>query len=128
MRTRNGYSKDQSIQPEGVMLTLPKKFFEERGMSTGEFEKLFLRFMADEDSVWNFRLTNLPKQDVAWIYLVFDGFIQYRANLVMYERNKSKSFKDSPDGKVREFPNANWVIFTGPIVIAPDDFPQRGFQ
>lgn len=107
MITTNGYSKDQGLLPDAVVLTLPVKFFQDRGWSYAEFEKYFERFMSNENNVWNFRLTNLPKQGVAWVYLIFEGHIQYRLNLVQYERNVSKVFYDAPDGKPRSFPKAN---------------------
>jgi hypothetical protein len=122
------YSKDPSIPADGIMLTLPKQFFWDRGWTYKEFKKYFERVMAKEDTVWNFRLTNLPKQEVAYVYIVFDGFIQYRLNLVMYERNKSKYFTDSPEKLLRSFENANWVILSGPAVKAPYEMPQKGFQ
>lgn len=122
------YSKDPSIVPEGIALTLPKQFFEDRGWTYSECEKYFERFMRKENHIWNFRLTNLPTIDVAWAYLIFDGFIQFRANIVMCERNKSKTFYDGPDKKERHFPSANWVILSGPVRKAPFDCPQKGFQ
>lgn len=122
------YSKDPSIIPEGIMLTLPTMFFEDRGMTCDQFKKYFERYMKREDALWNFKLTNLPLHDIAWVYLVFDKQVQYRLNFVQYERNVSKTFKDSVDGKVRDFPNQNWVIFTGPPVKPPHEWPQKGFQ
>jgi len=122
------YSKDQSIIPEGIALTLPKMFFEDRGWTYADFEKYFERFMQGEDHIWNFKLTNLPTHDVAWAYIIFDGYIQFRANVVMYERNKSKIFNDGPNKQVREFPSANWIILSGPAIKAPYEFPQKGFQ
>jgi hypothetical protein len=47
---------------------------------------------------------------------------------MQYERNVSKSFKDARDGKVRDFPKCNWVLFTGPVVKPPYEWPQKGFQ
>lgn len=128
MITARGYSKDASIIPEGIMLTLPKMFFRDRNMSYSSFEKMFERYMRREDAIWNFKLTNLPLHDVAFVYLCFEGFVQYRCNLVMYERNKSKTFSDTPDKKVRHFPDCNWVLFTGPAVKPYEDIPQKGFQ
>lgn len=114
--------------PEAILLTLPVAFFKDRGMTYSEFEKYFDGVMSDPDSLWNFKLTNLPTMDVAWAYLVFDGFVQYRLNLVQYERNVSKQFNDTPDGIVRVFEACNWVILCGPPVKAPLDIPMRGFQ
>lgn len=128
MITNKGYSKDPSIQPDGIVLTLPVAFFQDRRMNTDLFKKMFERYMRHEDAIWNFKLTNLPLQDVAFVYLVFDGFLQYRANLVQYERNVAKKFKDAPDRRIRSFPTTNWVLFTGPVVKPPHEWPLKGFQ
>lgn len=128
MITPKGYSKDKSIMPEGIMLTLPVAFFNDMGTDTHSFIKMFERYMAMEDSLWNFKLTNLPKHDIAWVYLVFDKKVQFRLNFVQYERNVSKEFKDAPDGKTRRFPNANWIIMCGPAIKPPYEWPQKGFQ
>lgn len=120
--------KDVKFQPDGIILTLPVMFFEDRGMSTGLFKRVFERQMRDEDNVWNFRLTNLPINDVLYVYLVFAKHIQYRANLVQYERGVDKSLGDSIDGTMRHFKNSNWVVFTGPIVKPPHEWPMKGFQ
>ncbi len=128
MITKQGYSKDPTIMPDGIVLTLPKMFFNDRNTGIEEFKVLFERYMKQEDGLWNFKLTNLPKHEVCFVYIVFDGKIQYRCNLVAYERNVSKSFKDAPDNKVREFPNCNWVLLSGPAVKPPHEFIQKGFQ
>lgn len=122
MITQKGYSKDPSIIPDGIALTLPVQFFTDRGMTTEQFKKYFERFMRGESSYWNFKLTNLPLHDVAYVFLIFDKHIQYRCNFMQYERNKYK------DGKVRGFPNHNWVLFTGPVIKPPHPWPQRGHQ
>ncbi len=114
--------------PEGIMLTLPVAFFEDRKMNYDQFKKLFERYMVKDDAIWNFRLTNLPLHDIAFVYLVFDKKVQYRCNFVQYERNTAKAFYDSPDGVVREFQPCNWVLFTGPPVKPPHEWLQKGFQ
>lgn len=114
--------------PEGLLLTMPVAWFTDRRMSYAQFCPMFEACMADEDSYWNYLKTNLPVHDVAFVYLVFDGFVQYRANFVGYERGVAKAFDDAPDGVVREFPPSNWILFSGPVVIAPHDIPMRGFQ
>lgn len=124
-----GYSKDPNIRPEAIVLTLPVAFFQDRGAGVQEFKKMFVRYMAREDALWNFRLTNLPTiDDIAWVYLIFDKHIQFQCNFVQYERNVSKEFKDSPDRKARYFPNANWVIMTGPAIAPPEPIERKGFQ
>jgi len=123
------YSKDPSLIPDSVVVTLPVQFFDDREWhSIDEFNKMFKEYMAEDDALWNFRLTNLPKFDVAWVYLVYGGKFQWKTNLVQIERNVSKVFDDGPDGEERYFPNANWLILAGPVIQAPDDWYQKGFQ
>lgn len=123
------YSKDPIWRPEGIALTLPKIFFEDRGHSPAEFEKYFKRFMAKEDAYWNFKLKNLPTIEVPYVYLIFDGMFQCRCNFMQYQRKAAKQFQDAPDGKIRRFDeNHNWVLFTGPVVGAPEGWVQKGFQ
>lgn len=128
MITEKGYSKDPSIMPEGIAITLPKMFFEDRGWTPGAFEKYFERFMRHEDHLWNFKLTNLPTIEVPWAYILFDGFLQFRTNIVMYERNKEKTFYDDPDEKPRHFPKTNWIILSGPAIRCPYERELKGFQ
>lgn len=128
MITSKGYSKDPTIPPDGIALTLPKQWFIEREMTPEQFKPYFERLMRNENTLWHFRSTNLPTKDVAFVYFVFDGSIQFRLNLVMYERGTEKTFSDSPSKKVFHFPPSNWVICSGPAIKAPFEFPQKGFQ
>lgn len=128
MITSKGYSKDPSLQADAIVLTLPKMFFEDRKTSIDDFKKHFERYMKREDAIWNFRLTNLPTQDILHVYLCFDGFLQYKCNFVQYERNVSKTFHDTKDKKPRSFPAANWVLLTGPVEKPPYEWPLKGFQ
>lgn len=128
MITPKGYSKDPSLQPDGIVLTLPVAFFQDRGTTIDQFKKMFERYMRREDAIWNFKLTNLPLHDIAYVYLVFDKHLQYRAQFVQYERGVAKSFYDAPDRRVRVFPPTNWVLFTGPVVKPPYEWPMKGFQ
>lgn len=121
-------TKHMREPPEAILLTLPVAFFQDRGMTCAEFQPYFERLMRHPDNLWNFKLTNLPTHDVAWVYLVFDGHVQYRLNLVQYERGTTKAFNDAPDKQVMVFDKCNWVILTGPPVKAPFEIPMRGFQ
>lgn len=103
-------------------------FFEDRKMTPEQFKPMFERQMRPDGNFWNFKLTNLPKHDVLYVYIVFDSKIQYRCNLVCYERNVSKNLRDSTDHLMRHFEECNWVIFTGPVVKPTEDFPKKGFQ
>lgn len=144
----------QSEPPDALILTMPVAFFLDRAGNPSAYyvhtgndpipytynKKLFLseymekfnayfeRFMRQEDVTWNFKKKTLPTQDVAWVYLVWDGKIQFRLNFVCYERNTSKEFSDDFDGRVRKFPNMNWIIMAGPAIRPPYEMPMKGFQ
>jgi len=120
--------KSFSAPPEAIILTMPVAFFKDRNMPEDKFADYFERYMRHETATWNFVKKQLPTQDVAWVYLVWSGKIQFRLNLVCYERNQSKSFDDSWDGKVRHFPEKNWIILSGPAVRPPHDIYIKGFQ
>ena len=148
--------KQFSQPPEAIILTMPVAFFKDRmgnpytwfcskkrntekffgmhkqselmDMYLNEFSEYFERFMRHEDATWHFKKKQLPTQDVAWVYLVWNGKVQFRLNFVQYERNVSKSFSDAWDGKTREFPKQNWIILSGPAIPAPYDMPMKGFQ
>jgi hypothetical protein len=128
MITPRGYSKDPFLIPDAIVLTLPVAWFEDRQMTIDQFKEMFEAYMQEEEAIWNFKLTNLPKHDIAYVYLVFGGQIQYRCNFIQYERGVAKDFYDAPDGIVRSFPPNNWVLFTGPAVKPPHEWPQKGFQ
>jgi hypothetical protein len=124
----NTYSKDPSIIPEGIAVTLPVAFFEDRGWTVETFCQMFERHMRKEDSIWNFKITNLPTIDVAFVYLVFGGEIKFRVNFVMMERGVTKTFNDSPKNGFYHHETANWIILSGPAVRPPHEWPQKGFQ
>lgn len=114
--------------PIAIILTMPKAFFADRQMSYEDFEKEFEECLNDPQGYWNFVKHTLPLYDVPYVYLVYDGKVQYKTNCVGYERNKTKSFVDAPDKKVRRFENKNWILLSGPAIKATIDIPMQGFQ
>ncbi len=112
--------------PIGIILTVPKRFFEETGYTYAAFEKDFMNVMDREDGIWNFLKKQLPTRDFLYVYLVFDGFVQLRCNLLDMQRNESKRFGDN--GKIRSFAKKNWIRLCGPAEKAPIDIPMKGFQ
>lgn len=114
--------------PIGILLTMPKVFFEETGHTSETLCRDFEAALNEEEDTWNFCKKNLPTKDFLYVYLVWEGKIQYRANLVGLERNISKSFIDTPDGQTRHFPGKNWIVMSGPAIKAPMDIPMKGFQ
>lgn len=113
------------IPPIGIMITLPARFFEENPIKV--YEKSIKRFMEDEDHTWLRVMKNLPTLDFLYVYTVYGGKVQHRTNIVRMWRNETKRFI-RPDGTWRTFENCNGIITGGPLVKAPYDIPQKGFQ
>ncbi|MGI8601063.1 MAG: hypothetical protein ACR2KB_17555 [Chitinophagaceae bacterium] len=120
--------KTISEPPIGILLTMPKAFFEDRKMTEEQFKEVFERFMQMEDGIWNFRKKTLPTQDVIYCYMVFGGKVQFKVNIVGYERDVAKTFHDAADAKPRHFQKSNWIILAGPAVKPPQEIPMKGFQ
>jgi hypothetical protein len=117
-----------SEPPIGMLLTMPRAFFESRGWDEEQFAEYFERYMKDEDNIWNFRKKTLPKYDIAFCYLVFGGKVRFKLNIVCLERNVTKVFYDGPDAKPRNFESSNWIILSGPAIKPPHEIQMKGFQ
>lgn len=114
--------------PIAIIITMPKAFFEDRKMTEDEFMQEFETCLSYEDGYWNFLKKNLPIHVVPYCYIVFGGKVQYKVNVVDYERNTAKTFIDAPDGKQRVFKESNWILISGPVVKSEIDIPMKGFQ
>jgi hypothetical protein len=115
--------------PIGIILTMPVAFFKETGHTSQTLLDQFMRVLnEDDDGLWYFLKKSLPTQDFLYVYIVWDGRVQVRANLFKLERGTTYRFCDTPGGKWRTFENKNWIILCGPVVKAPKDIAMKGFQ
>lgn len=110
--------------PIGIIVTLPKKFFEEQNHSAYLKE---LQDVNNKDHVWYRVCKNLPVHDVLYVYTIIDNKLHHRAQFAGVERNKNYRFS-RPGGQWREFKNANAILTCGPVVMAPHDIKMKGFQ
>ena len=110
--------------PDAIIVTLPKRFFEEYNHARYLED---IQRMNTADGTWYRAVKNLPKQDVLYVYVIIDNKVSHRTNLVEYQRNKTYTFP-RPEGGSRTFENKNWIITCGPVIMAPDDIPMKGFQ
>ena len=114
----------REIPPEGIIVTLPKRFFEEQDHATylKELEKV-----NNDEHVWYRVMKNLPKQDFLYVYTIIANKVHHRTMFAGLARNKTMKFP-RPNGGIRTFENANAVIMAGPVVMAPYEIPMKGFQ
>jgi hypothetical protein len=118
-----GYSKGQQIT--GIIKTMPMKFFKEYGLR---------RFMNDyyyypnisSDHCWSFALSGRPKFDILYLYLLVNGRIRFRSNIIQFEGPGQKVLWINARG--RKIVGKAWVLIGGPVVKAPRIISMTGFQ
>lgn len=112
-------------KPDAIIVTLPKQFFVEQDHAT--YLKELQAIHEHEDKVWYRVMKNLPKHDVLYVYTIINNKIHHRTQFAGLIRNTTLSFS-RPNGGIRTFENANAVMMTGPVVMAPEEITMKGFQ
>lgn len=118
---------ERIFQPQGIIKTLPGSFFENylRGGLQG-FEKDFMRLNNESWKYyyWIFNLSGKPKYEILYFYLLFDGAVRYRANIINYGL-PNRTIKCA-DGTTQH--GRIWVYVSAPIIKAANPIPMKGFQ
>jgi hypothetical protein len=124
MITQKGYSNDPGIMPEGIVITFGKKLIElYRG--TGNLDKCFRECMAIDEAVWLHRCSTGPKYDIAKVYIIVEGEIDYRVNFGGFQKGEPARF--FRDGKLFVM-NSPRILLAGPLEDAPSGLMFKGFQ
>ena len=129
MITINGYSKDPTIIPEGIIVTFGQKMISEQGgLKTflSAFQYTMMRY--DEGDYWMHTCSNFPKMETDHIYIIVanrlygrvfcGGFHRnHKANVVAYGATGQQKLMKKP-----------FVILSGPFEQCPYKRTLRGFQ
>ena len=110
--------------PESIVVTMPLAFFKEYTIEKFEDE---MAAMKTNSLVWYRVVKNLPKFQTLYCYIVYYNKIQWRTNILEFEKNMTRTFV-RPEGGIRTFQNVNAILLCGPTIKAPIDFPMKGFQ
>ena len=111
-----------NIQPIGLIKTMPQSWLKDLPEGVSEWEKDFLS-MNNSDSYWMFNLSGKPKYDVLYFYLLFGGFIYYRANIIGY---KEAAIIECYDGSFHK--GKVWVQVSAPVIKLSRPIRMKGFQ
>ncbi len=125
MITENGYSKDPTIMPEGIVVTLGKDLMKDQG-GAKLFLANFLETMNEEDSYWMHKCSNLPKQDFAQVYLSVMNRLWGRVYCGGMRKNQPVTGVTA-DGKKIDI-IWNHIILAGPFEKCPFKRELKGFQ
>jgi hypothetical protein len=110
-----------TIQPIGIIKTMPMDFFTRYGME--RFEKHFYTNPNEQtDRYFMFTLSGRPKYSVLYFYLLFDGAIRYRANIIQVRGEATYRF---PGGTIH---GKAWIDTGGPVIKYYKPYPMKGFQ
>ena len=128
MITKDGYSKDPTIRPEGIVVTWGKDLIEEKGGLLA-FIRFFEKEMADPDCFWLQKCKNAPKGDVLYVYVIVAGRVAYRCFYGGHQTGPTNVFNGNgatwSKKSVVSWPR---IILAGPIEKAPRKIYLRGFQ
>ena len=111
--------------PDGIIITLPAKYFEECDHETYLHE---IQAMNENDTkIWYRVMNRLPVLDFLYVYTIVDNKVHHRAQFAGLVRGKNLFFTRR-DGSRCMFPNANAVMMCGPIIMCPEEIEMRGFR
>ncbi len=123
MITDEGYSKDPSLMPEGVVITFGREMMENNGGYKAMI-KLFLETMNHSEGVWMHKMQIWPKVEIADVYIITLNRLWGRVKFGWYA--DGETFKYSPsDPGVISWPR---MCIVGPFVKCPFKRTLKGFQ
>lgn len=102
---------------------MPQSWLKKLPKGIAEWEQTFLKMNEIEDYYWVFNLSGKPKYDILYFYLLFDGAIRFRANIIGYDNLGSiKCYTgEVKSGKI-------WVQVAAPVIKLKDPIEMKGFQ
>lgn len=124
MITRDGYSKDPSIQPEGVVITFGKEMMETNGGQRAVM-KHFLQIMDDDENYWMHKMKLWPKVEVSDVYIITMNRLWGRVKFGWFEKNATYAYKADGSDCMIEWPR---MVLVGPFEKCPFKRTLKGFQ
>lgn len=123
MITATGYSKDPSIVPEGLVITIGQETAKNNGGYKNVL-KHFLLTLENDDGYWMHKMLLFPKIEVADVYIITMNRLWGRAKFGWLE--KSATFKYTPDDPG----TVSWprLVIVGPFEKCPFKRELKGFQ
>jgi len=123
MITANGYSKDPSMQPEGIVITFGKEMVATNG-GHKEFIKYFIDAVEGDDNYWMHKMTNWPTIEVADVYIVLMNRLWGKVKFGWFEKNAAFAYSVHDNGVI-EWPR---LCLVGPFERCPFKRELKGFQ
>lgn len=128
MITKDGYSTDPSIIPEGVVITFGKDMMIEQG-GIKLFLSNFLQTMSNYEQYdyWMHKCSNLPVHEVDIIYIIVCNRLWAKVYCGGYRKGEADKIGYSANGQEKII-DWNYLVLSGPIEHAPKKRILKGFQ
>lgn len=129
MITEKGFSKDQSIMPEGIVITFGKEMIKEQG-GLKTFLAAFESTMKGHDNgkYWMHTCSNFPKSEPDHIYIIVANRLYARVYCGGFIRNHDKNVVAYGATGKQKLMDKPFVILSGPIEKCPFKRTLKGFQ
>lgn len=128
MITANGYSKDPSLLPEGIVITWSADMIRLKG-GLLNFIRYFEKVMQDPDTHWLQKCKNAPTRDINTVYIIVCNRLAYKCFYGGHEAGETEI--NNGDGVSFSRSEAiSWprIIIAGPFEKCPFKRKLRGFQ
>lgn len=129
MITAQGYSKDPSLMPEGIVITWGKDMIDLKG-GLKNFLKYFDEVMQDEETHWLQKCKNSPKHDIVHVYIIVANRLYARGFYGGYENGETLINTPAAPNSFSRREKISWprIVIAGPIEKCPFKRKLRGFQ
>lgn len=110
-------------QYTGIIKTMPADWLKNVPGGLERWEELIFTMNRTDTVSWRFNLPGRPKYDVLHFYLLLDGLVRFRANIIGYDEAETVRCYD----RTNHFGKC-WVNLGPPVVKAPRRIEMKGFQ
>lgn len=129
MITAQGYSKDPSLMPEGIVITFGQQMIKEQG-GLKTFLHAFQETMSghEDGDYWMHTCSNFPKMDFDIIYIVVANRLYGSVYCGGLQKNHNKDVVAYGATGLQKLMNKPFVILSGPFTKCPFKRKLKGFQ
>lgn len=125
MITADGYSKDPTIMPEGIVVTFGQDMIKRHG-SYRQFIRYFEdHMMADEDNMWLHKCKNKPQQDIIYVYVIVCNRLKYKLTYGGHYTDPIEGGRADGTRDIFAWPR---ITLAGPLEKCPFKRILKGFQ
>lgn len=110
-------------RPTGIIRTLPSLYSDEKNVGYRRYVRSIRELEQEKIPAIYIAMAQLPKIDVLHMYLLIEGKIRVRLNIVEYIPGTAEICWDSTIRQPKY-----WAVCSGPVARPPHEILRKGFQ